>query len=226
LVNYRVDAEAMRRLLPAGFRPQLVAGQAIAGVCLIWLDRVRPDFARVLPLGLESQNAAHRVAVEWDTQDGLKRGVFILRRDTSSSLVRWAGGRIFPGPHGRARFDVREGDGALDLSMLGADGTAVEVAGADADALPPGSVFQSLAETSAFFEEGSLGYSPGRDEARIEGFRLETPRWQVRPFSVASLRSSFYEDPTRFARGKVEFDHALVMREVDARWRAVPDFAD
>jgi hypothetical protein len=224
-VNYRVAPNALLPLLPRGFRPQLVAGEAIAGVCLIWLDQVRPDFARVLPIGLQSQSAAHRVAVEWDSADGPTRGVFILRRDTSSSLVRWAGGRLFPGAHGRARFDVRETEDALALSMVARDGTVVEVTGTDGDTLPRGSVFRSLAETSAFFEGGALGYSPGLDAGRIEGFRLETQDWRVRPFSVTSLRSSFFDKTTPFPSGTVRFDHALVMRQIDARWRVAPDFA-
>jgi hypothetical protein len=219
LVNYRVDPSAIQPFLPKGFRPQLVRGNAIAGVCLIWLDQVRPQLTSRLPLGLESQNAAHRVAVEWETVDGPTRGVFILRRDTNSSLVAWAGGRLFPGAHGRARFDVRENPDALALSMVGSDGTVVEVTGADVDALPGSSIFRSLDETSAFFEAGALGYSPGRDGRRIEGFRLETPSWRVSPFSVTSLRSSFFEQLPG-----VQFDHALVMREVEARWRTAPDF--
>src|SRR5438132_10393387 len=224
LLNYRVAPEKLQPLLPAGFRPQLVEGHAIAGVCLIWLDQVRPDFARALPLGLQSQNAAHRVAVEWDTPEGTARGVFILRRDTSSSLVRWAGGRLFPGAHGRARFEVRESADTLALSMIADDDTAVELSGADGDSLPSSSVFRSLAETSAFFEAGALGYSPGRDPERIEGFRLETESWRVRPFAISSLRSSFFEDGARFPPGTVQLDHALVMREVDAGWRAARDF--
>jgi hypothetical protein len=107
--------------------------------------------------------------------------------------------------------------------MLGTDGTSIDVVGTDAEMLPATSAFRSVAETSSFFEAGSLGYSPGRDDTRIEGFHLETERWRVRPFSVASLRTSFYEDPARFSPGAVQFDHALVMRELDARWRAVPD---
>jgi hypothetical protein len=223
-VNYRVAPNAIQSLLPKGFRPHLVEGNAIAGVCLIWLDQVRPDFARVLSIGLESQNAAHRVAVEWETADGPTRGVFILRRDTNSSLVRWAGGRLFPGAHGRARFDVRETGDALALSMVANDDTVVEVTGADVDTLPRSSVFRALAETSAFFEGGALGYSPTRNGRRIEGFRLETKNWRVRPFSVTSLRSSFFDNAALFPSGTVQFDHALVMREVDARWRAAPDF--
>jgi hypothetical protein len=47
------------------FRPQLVHGWAVAGICLIRLGRLRPS--RVpSAVGLRSENAAHRIAVEWD----------------------------------------------------------------------------------------------------------------------------------------------------------------
>ena len=55
----------MIRHLP---RPQLVEGRAVAGICLIRLGSLRP---KGLPasLGVTTENAAHRIAVEWD-QDG------------------------------------------------------------------------------------------------------------------------------------------------------------
>ena len=64
LANFRVDPEVMQRELPARFRPKLQAGHAIAGICLIRLEHVRP---RTMPeiVGLSSENAAHRVAVTW-----------------------------------------------------------------------------------------------------------------------------------------------------------------
>ena len=63
LVNFRADAAVLARLLPAPFRPKLVNGAGMAGVCLIRLKDIRPrflppllgcsDFARLrLPLGL------------------------------------------------------------------------------------------------------------------------------------------------------------------------------
>ena len=96
LINYRVDPETMQRLLPAPFRPKLQHGFAIAGICLIRLEQIRP---RGIPatLGLTSENAAHRVAVEWtDSANQKREGVYIPRRDTDSRLNSWAGGRIFP----------------------------------------------------------------------------------------------------------------------------------
>ena len=42
LVNYRVSPEAIARILPAPFRPKLQRGYAIAGICLIRLEQIRP----------------------------------------------------------------------------------------------------------------------------------------------------------------------------------------
>jgi hypothetical protein len=42
LVNFRVDPHVLSTILPVPFRPQLVAGFGIAGICLIRLKRIRP----------------------------------------------------------------------------------------------------------------------------------------------------------------------------------------
>ncbi len=75
LVNYRVDPHVAAALLPAPLRPQLVRGQAVAGICLLRIGGVRPAWA---PRGGDrptSENAAHRISVEWDGPDGVERGV-------------------------------------------------------------------------------------------------------------------------------------------------------
>src|SRR4051794_8558964 len=93
LVNYRVDPAALAGLLPTGLRPQLVDGQAAAGICLIRLGSLRP---KGLPawVGITTENAAHRIAVEWDDKDGTRTGVFIPRRDSDSRLTVLLGGRV------------------------------------------------------------------------------------------------------------------------------------
>jgi hypothetical protein len=42
LVNYRVDPDLLGSYLPAPFRPALVGGHGVAGICLIRLGRIRP----------------------------------------------------------------------------------------------------------------------------------------------------------------------------------------
>src|SRR6266850_249514 len=121
LVNYRVDPHALAAILPTPFRPQVVRGFGMAGICLIRLREVRPQgFPRWL--GLASENVAHRVAVEWDDGDQLHSGVYVARRDTSSRLNALAGGRIFPGLHHHSTFRVRESDTSFDVALDSDDG--------------------------------------------------------------------------------------------------------
>ena len=129
LVNYRVDPEVLARILPPPFRPQRVDGWGVAGICLIGLRDVRP---RGLPaaVGLSSENAAHRIAVEWDERGATRTGVYIPRRDTSAWLNAVAGGRVFPGEHHRARFDVRQSADRVAVALESEDGaTRVAVEG-------------------------------------------------------------------------------------------------
>src|SRR5476651_1618827 len=152
LVNYRVDPDVLSRLLPAPFRPKLVNGAGMAGVCLIRLKNIRPRF---LPsfLGISSENAAHRIAVEWDQDGETKEGVFIPRRDTSSWLNTLVGGWLFPGVHNHAAFQVQEHDDRFRVELDSDDRhTHLMVEGHVAHELPADSVFGSVKEASDFFE--------------------------------------------------------------------------
>ncbi len=221
LVNFRVDPAVIQRQLPAPFQPKLLGDAAMAGICLIRLEQVRPPFLPA-PIGWSSENAAHRIAVCWrDDQGEVHEGVYIPRRDTDSWLIQWAGGRLFPGEHHRARFVVRDEDGVVTLSMRSADGrTAVAVRGRRATMLPPSSRFRSLTEASDFFAAGALGYSGRRDGRQLDGLRLHTHRWHIEPLDVAEVASSYFGDATRFPRGSVDFDCALVMRDLPHHWLA------
>src|ERR1700676_284336 len=79
LVNFRVDPGVLAKLLPEPFRPKVVNGYGLAGICLIRLKHLRP---RLFPraFGVSSENAAHRIAVEWNEDGELREGVFVPRR--------------------------------------------------------------------------------------------------------------------------------------------------
>lgn len=220
LVNYRVEPAALRPLLPARFRPKLIHGQAMAGICLVRLSGIRPHG---LPAcgGIGSENAAHRIAVEWDEAGEVREGVYIPRRDTSSRLNVLAGGRLFPGEHHHARFAVREDAERLHVALGSDDGrTRVLVEGRVTAALPPNSIFRSLAEASAFFEAGSVGYSATTRGDSLDGLELRSHGWHVEPLHVERVESSFFDDPTRFPPGTATFDCALLMRQIRHEWHA------
>jgi hypothetical protein len=218
LVNYRVDPDILARLLPEPFRLKLVNGAGMAGVCLIRLRNIRPRF---LPsfLGISSENAAHRIAVEWDHDGETKEGVFIPRRDTSSRLNTLAGGRLFPGVHHHAAFQVQEHGDRYRIELNSDDRrTKLLVEGHVAHELPSTSIFGSLKEASDFFERGSLGYSVTAQPGRFDGLELRSFDWKVQPLAVDMVESSFFENRALFPPGSVKFDCALLMRGIDHEW--------
>jgi hypothetical protein len=221
LVNYRTDPAVTARLLPAPFRPQLHNGYAVAGICLIRLGRLR--LKGFPPVGLRSENAAHRIAVEWDTPDGVAYGVYIPRRDTNSLANVAAGGRLFPGEHHRARFDVHETPVDVRVGFTGADGAAdVDVHVRVCPEWTPSVLFPGIDDASEFFRRGSAGYSATHDPGRLDGIELCTDQWRVEPTEVRHARSGFFADPTRFPPGSAVLDCALLMRGVPVTWNSLP----
>lgn len=220
LVNFRVRPDVLQAVLPPPFRVRTVGGSGMAGICLIRLSGMRPPLVPRF-LGLSSENAAHRIAVEWDTEAGPQSGVFIPRRDTASLVNRLVGGRLFPGEHHGARFAVRDGGDEVAISLASLDGAErVEVAGRVVGELPGSSVFPSLAAASEFFEQGSMGWSATARAGCYEGLELECRQWQVRPLAVDRVESSFFADAARFPAGTMAFDSALLMRDIPCIWRA------
>src|SRR5260370_42364758 len=86
LVNFRIDPEVVALELPDGLRRNLQGDHAIAGICLIRLEQIRPPLVPGA-LGFSGENAAHRVAVVWRDADGQAReGVYIPSRHTASPI--------------------------------------------------------------------------------------------------------------------------------------------
>jgi len=218
LLNYRVDADVLARLLPPPFEPLLVDGAGVAGVCLIRLRDVRPA---ALPawLGLRSENVAHRIAVTWDDNGIERQGVYVPRRDTNSWLTVLAGGRLFPGVHHQAHIAVEEAAGHYHIRVNSLDTeTAISVDATIASRFHS-LIFSTLADASRFFVAGSCGYSPQRTPRRYEGLELDCNRWQMTPLAVSEVHSSFFEDRVKFPSGSVEFDSGLLMRNIPHQWR-------
>jgi hypothetical protein len=223
LVNYRVDPDVIARVLPAPFRPKMIQGSAVAGICLIRLGAMRP--AGLPPwIGLRSENAAHRVAVEWGDPTAPRSGVYIPRRDSNSWANIALGGRIYPGEHHRARFEVTEAEESMRVAFTANDGsTHVDVSVQLAQRLGDSALFASVEEASTFFEKGSVGYSATHIPTRFDGLQLLTTAWQVEPAVVLEAHSSFFDDQLTFPSGTAELDCVLVMQRVPVDWVALDD---
>lgn len=214
LINYRLDPAVARELVPSPLRPLLVAGSAVAGVCLIRLGTLRPS-GMPPAIGWRAENAAHRIAVEWDDDGATRRGVYIPERHSDSWPPIAAGGRVFPGAHHRARFEARESASHLWVQMTS---ESVDVA-ADIEISDDwdSSLFPSLDDASRFFREGAVGWSPDRSGRALEGLRLDTRAWEITAARASRVSSSFFD---ALPHGAASLDNVLVMRDIPVRWRA------
>jgi uncharacterized protein YqjF (DUF2071 family) len=225
LANYRAEPEVVRGILPEGFRPKLYKGKAVAGICLIRLEHIRSKYMPEF-VGVSSENAAHRIAVLFEDENGeTKEGVYIPRRDTNSILNHLAGGKIFPGEYHKAAFKVTENEDRINFAMISDDKTvSVKINGGISKTFPETSIFPSLKEASAFFEKGSLGYSVTKNGEYLDGITLQIKDWKVEVLGVDEIESSFYSAEKLFPTGSIEFDHALIMRNVAHEWHGASSF--
>ena len=218
LINYTVDPEIVDKIIPKPFRPKIYKGKAIVGICLIRLKEMRP---KGLPsfIGVSSENGAHRIAVLWEENGETKEGVYIPRRDSSSLFNSTVGGRVFPGKHYHAKFEVSEINGEYKIAFKSSDNTTIAINAEKTNDFNSSSIFETLANVSDFMKNGALGYSP--DGNKYEGLLLKTYNWKVEPLKVNSVSSSFFENINNFPKGSVQFDNALLMTSIEHEWDSV-----
>ena len=217
LINYALDPSVAAGMLPQGLRPQLVDGSAVAGVCLIRLGDMRvPWMPRAFGWGAE--NAAHRIAVEWEDSEGAQQqGVYIPVRHSASWLPVAVGGRLFPGVHRHARFTGSETANRIRVDLVASD---LRVS-ADVAVVSEwrSRLFSTVDDASAFFRAGSTGWSPRHGSAELDGLTLETEQWKVEPGRLLNVESSFFD---ALPEGSARLDSVLVMRDVPIAWSVPP----
>jgi hypothetical protein len=218
LINFIAYPDVVQKILPQPFYPKIYNGKSIVGICLIRLKHVRP---KGLPdfIGVSSENAAHRIAVGWKEKGKITEGFYIPRRDTSSRLNNLAGGRIFPGKHYRAKFDVQEENGSYHIAFNSSDGTSISVDANTAEKYDSNSIFKDLQSASEFFRNGSIGYSPNQND--FDGVQLRTFSWEMKPLRISKVHSSFFENEELFPKGSIQFDNALLMTKIDHEWKPI-----
>lgn len=217
LINFTANPKVVEKILPFPFRPIVYKEKAIVGICLIRLKNIKP---KGLPafIGINSENGAHRIAVEWDENGETNTGVYIPRRDTSLRFNTLVGGRLFPGKHYYAKFNVKEGNGNYHIDFKSSDDTETLIDAVESKIFNDNSIFETLHNASNFFKSGELGYSPNKD--KFEGLKLNTYNWEVQPLEVVNIKSSFFENEEVFPKGSVKFDNALLMTNIEHEWKS------
>lgn len=213
LLNFRIDPQVMQEQLPPEFKPKIVGGYAIGGICQVSLSSMRP---KGMPptITTRSHNAAHRVAVTSSKGEG----VFVTRRDTNSRMNVLSGGRLFPGVYKRADFEVDTSENNYSVRILTKKSkTLMAIDAAVTDTLPEGSIFENQQAVSAFFERGNMGWS-SKEGGGFDAIELQTPEWRMEPMKIKEAYSAYFCDKTIFPEGSVTFDSAMIMKNLKHSW--------
>lgn len=223
LLNYTLDPVHLEKFLPAPFKPRLYRGLGVGGVCMIRFAGLRPRFAPEF-LGIDSENAAHRIAVEWEAGGKKFEGVYIPKRSTASTFNYLVGGRIFPGVFQMSKFEGIEVPPNYRLT-IGENNSApiVRFNGDVSDELSPGSVFPSLEAASDFFAKGAVGYSLSGDKSHFQGMELRLLEWDIKPMKINDAFVKLFEGSKHFPAGAAKLDGAMLMRGLRHEWHKIPE---
>ncbi|WP_413290762.1 DUF2071 domain-containing protein [Bdellovibrio sp. HCB337] len=224
LLNYTIDPQYLEKFLPPRFKPRLYKGVGVGGICMIRFSNLRPQYAPSF-FGIDSENAAHRIAVEWESKDQKHEGVFIPKRNTASQFNYWAGGRIFPGIFQKSQFKVHEENGIYSVKICQDGKDIVSFEGRVSDVFPKDSVFANLEEASNFFAKGSVGYSLSKDQTYFQGMELRLLDWSIRPLEILSASVDLYENESIFPKGAVRLDSAMLMENLRHEWHKIPNLS-
>jgi hypothetical protein len=126
---------------------------------------------------------------------------------------------VFPGPFAHGHFQVDERGDLVHVRYRSDDGAvAVEVRARRADRPPDRSVFDTIDEASEFFRRDDIGYSPGLVAGDWDAMQFQPATWNAAPLAVECVHSSWFDDESRFPRGTIELDSALLMQGIEATW--------
>lgn len=224
LLNYTLDPEYLSRFLPAPFKPRLYKGVGVGGVCMIRFAGLRPQWAPKI-FGIDSENAAHRIAVEWEVNGKKFEGVYIPKRSTASKFNYAVGGRIFPGVFQMSDFLSNENPPLYHLEIkekLGAS-SILRFDGEVTESLSKDSIFPSVDEASDFFAKGAVGYSLSKDKSHFQGMELKLLEWDIKPMKINDAFVWLFEKSKHFPPGASKLDSALLMRGLQHEWHAIPN---
>lgn len=93
-LNYAVDVDAVRALLPRPLEPEIHEGRAWVQLLVSRLREMRPQGLPAL-FGVSFHQASYRVAVAYRSLSGrVRRGGYFIRSETDHSVMRAIGNRL------------------------------------------------------------------------------------------------------------------------------------
>lgn len=224
LLNYSLDPDYLKKFLPQPFQPRLYNGVGVGGICMIRFSGLRPQFIPKF-MGIDSENAAHRIAVEWEIKGQKFEGVYIPMRNTASRFNYLTGGRIFPGIFQMSQFVIDEQGDQYHLKIIPQSRSEpmVDFKGEVSEQLSEKSIFGKLEAASDFFARGAVGYSLSADQSHFQGMELRLLEWDIKPMNIKEAAIQLFENSPSFPKGTAKLDSALIMRKLRHEWHRIPE---
>jgi uncharacterized protein YqjF (DUF2071 family) len=219
LVNFAVDPDVMRRLLPPDIEPDLYEGDAYLSVVVAQMDKMRPAFVPRL-LGVTYNQIVYRVVVRC----GDERGVHFLRSDADNRPMAVLGNAFSSFRFHRSAIELAERGGRLELDVHTTSpvpaGIHATYAVADAGrSLPSTSAFPDLATATSWLVElfTAFAHSPGRSD--IDVVRITRGAWEVQVVDDLRGRYDFLTSGRGpFPSGTARLDSVFFVGDVPYVW--------
>lgn len=225
VLTYAFPPAVLQPLLPPGLTLDTYRDSsgdyAFLAIALVQTRALRPaGFPRIL--GRDFFLSGYRIFTRYASRSGRTlRGLRILRSDTDSRWMAFAGNRLTHYNYAHCRVESERDGGALELAVTTAGGEADLALRADLaspSALPPGSPFPDWQTARKF--AGPLPFTFDYEAGShslviIEGVR---ERWTPRPVGVRVDTATFFARPS-FAGTAPLLASAFFIESIPYRWR-------
>jgi hypothetical protein len=220
VLTYALRPEALEPLLPEGLVLDTWRGRGFLAIALVETERLRPVFLPAA-MGRDFFLSGYRIFTRLKSGAGAKRGLQILRSDTDSPLMTWAGNCLTHYNYRLCHVELEECDGASTWRITTPDAEAdLEVTariGAGESALPVGSPFATLAEARRFAGPLPYTFDYEAETQSIIAIHAMRQQWNPQPVEVEVRRNSFLEREP-FASGEPVLANAFYVRGVPYCW--------
>ena len=218
LVNFAVDAQALKRKLALHLEPELHAGMAYVSIVIAEMEKMRPAF---LPkaLGLTYNQVVYRAVVKC----GEERGVSFLRSDADNAAMVLAGNAFTFFKFHSAKIAWKSNFDGLHFSL---HPSKKELAKIEASydlslpsiQMPASSRFKDLASAENFLCELYTAFGNRRKNGRVEVVRIERNPWKS---SLLQDHNGIYEAMSSgllFSKSEAKLDSIFLVEGLRYKW--------
>lgn len=220
VLTYALRPESLEPLLPQGLALDTWRGRGFLAIALVQTEGLRPFFLPAA-MGRDFFLSGYRIFTRLRSGGGAKRGLRILRSDTNSRLMAWAGNRLTHYNYRLCRVELEESADAITWRITTPNAQAdLEVTAriGDGPARPPeGSPFTTLAEARRFAGPLPYTFDYEAETRSIIAIHAMRQRWNPQPVEVEVRRNSFLEREP-FASGEPVLANAFYVRGVPYCW--------